>query len=322
MIGIGVGITGQQLGDVIGQIITLAEGGVTPATSALTVGQALDDTTNWATFLNAANYASIEGTIVSAVADFTGASVGDATTAFADLDTNRFAIVVTDSEGNVRTFNAGSRTVRHIAPVAGTLAPVNEAQGSGTPTVALAAGFTGQALEYTSNQAWATVSGSTLTIADEVRTGTVQITATNSGGAAFVDLSVTIAAPVVAVISPIADQSFVQNSGDVTIDLDTVFTNATSYSVTGAGASVSGSTLTLNDNTLRTGVTITVTGSNAFNSAQDTFTLTVTEAPAPDPTPAATFTANPDGTATLASLTPATAPLFEAMPNGTARRIL
>ena len=86
-------------------------------------------------------------------------------------------------------------TVRLAPPVAGSLTAVNEPQGSGKPTVNLAAGFTGQNLAYTSDQAWATVSGSTLTISDEVRTGTVQITAENSGGSAFVDLSVTIAAP-------------------------------------------------------------------------------------------------------------------------------
>lgn len=95
-----------------------------------------------------------------------------------------------------RTFFSVLRTTVHVAPVAGTLAAVNETQGDGIPPVNLAAGFTGQALVYTSNQPWATVSGSVLTIADEVRAGTVRITATNSGGSAFVDLSVTIAAPV------------------------------------------------------------------------------------------------------------------------------
>ena len=79
---------------------------------------------------------------------------------------------------------------------------------------------------------------------------------------------------------PITNQSFAISSGDVTINLDTVFTNATSYSVTGAGAFVAGSTLTLSDDTLRAGVTITVTGTNGFNSADDVFLLTVTDVPA------------------------------------------
>lgn len=84
---------------------------------------------------------------------------------------------------------------RRVPPIAGTLAAVNETVGSGQPTVNLAAGFTGNGLRYTSDQPWATVplTGSVLTILDELRDDTVAITATNSGGSVTVDLSVTIA---------------------------------------------------------------------------------------------------------------------------------
>lgn len=91
--------------------------------------------------------------------------------------------------------NTSSYTIRRIPPVAGALAAVNETVGSGQPTVNLAAGFTGNGLLYTSDQPWATVplTGSVLTILDELRDDTVTIAASNSGGSATVDLSVTIA---------------------------------------------------------------------------------------------------------------------------------
>lgn len=169
------------------QIITAT---LAPATSALTVGQSLDETTNWATFLNTANYASSEGTIVSAVADFTGASVADATTAFDDLDTNRFAIIVTDSEGNVRTFGTSPLTVVHIAPTfTGTLDPISYQQGLGPQTYEDAQGaFTGLGITWSINP----VDGLSIQVSGfinvdtnetPVQTGTaVTITATNSGG--------------------------------------------------------------------------------------------------------------------------------------------
>lgn len=173
--------------------------------------------------------------------------------------------------------------VRHAAPVAGTLVAVSTVQGSGTPQVNLSAGFTGDDLGFSEAVNWASISGSVLTIADEVRNVTLPITATNSGGAATVDLSVEITAPVVVVVAPIADQTITQGTGDATFDLRGVFDNATGYSVTGAGASIDadGYTLRLEDSDLRSGETITVTGSNAWGSAEDVFGFTVTQV-APD----------------------------------------
>lgn len=98
----------------------------------------------------------------------------------------------TPTVDSVEVVSAGY-TARYAPPVAGSLAAVNETLGTGAPTVNVAAGFTGSDLTYTEGVAWASISGSTLTINDEARSEVLTITATNSGGAATVDLSVTIA---------------------------------------------------------------------------------------------------------------------------------
>ncbi|MEM9239726.1 MAG: hypothetical protein AAGB07_07075 [Pseudomonadota bacterium] len=167
--------------------------------------------------------------------------------------------------------------VRHAPPTALGLAPVVSTQGDGTPIVNLAAGFSGQSLNYTSDQPWATVAGSNLTIADEERMGTVLVTAENSGGSVSTALTVTISEPNVLLVSPIGDQSFAQDEGDVTLDLRFVFANATTYGVSGPGAVLDGDgyTLRLADDVPRAGALITVTGSNTNSSATDVFTLTV-----------------------------------------------
>jgi len=106
------------------------------------------------------------------------------------IDLDNLYCVVTLSDAS--TINTSTYVVRYAPPVAGSLVGVNETQGIGTPTVNLAAGFTGSGLVYTENASWASITGSSLTIDDAVRTDTITITATNSGGAATVDLSVTI----------------------------------------------------------------------------------------------------------------------------------
>jgi hypothetical protein len=87
---------------------------------------------------------------------------------------------------------SSAKVIRYAPPVAGELQAVREVQGSGTPTVNVAAGFTGDDLTYSSPVSWVTVSGSTATIADELRSVMAPIVATNSGGSVTVDLPVSI----------------------------------------------------------------------------------------------------------------------------------
>jgi len=108
--------------------------------------------------------------------------------------------------------------VRHAPPTATLLQPIHETQGSGTLQVNLAAGFSGLGLVFDAAADWATVSGSILTIADEVRDDVVQITAANSGGAAQLNLYVTL-------VAPIAQTAFVDNQ-DGTVALASLGTPA------------------------------------------------------------------------------------------------
>ncbi len=104
-----------------------------------------------------------------------------------DLDVLRYAPTVDGVD-----VESPAQTIRRVPPTAGTLAAVNETQGNGTPTVTLSSGFSGGGLVYTVNVNWVTVSGNVLTIDDVVRDDVVTVTASNSGGAATVDLSVVI----------------------------------------------------------------------------------------------------------------------------------
>lgn len=259
---------------------------LTPASSVLVAGNALENTVNWSDFLDPANYATTAAgaTIASVQVNYIG-DTASPTELLADGDTNAFSMTVTDTMGTSRTFTVIPRTVVHAAPTAfGTPADQFFSAGTGIQTYDVSSGFTGSALSYridsitgvSINPASGVMSFDTDVMAAQSSTS-ILVTATNSGGSAFVDLSVTIAAPVTAVTSPIVDQSFHLASGDVTFDLRSVFTNATSYAASGAGASIDGDgfTLRLDDGAPRAGVTITVTGSNAFNSAADVFTLTV-----------------------------------------------
>ncbi|AEI93474.1 right-handed parallel beta-helix repeat-containing protein [Roseobacter litoralis] len=128
-------------------------------------------------------------------------------------DLENLFVVLTLSDGE--SIQTPASIIRHPAPVAGTLAPVLEVQGNGTPSVNLAAGFTGADLRYSASPAWITISGSTATIADALRSEVVAITATNSGGSVTVDLAVSIAvrAPVEVQVSPSGNDT----TGDGTV---------------------------------------------------------------------------------------------------------
>ena len=112
--------------------------------------------------------------------------------------------------------------IRHQAPIAGTLTPVVEVEGNGTPTVNLTTGFVGDGLIFSESVNWADVTGNILTIDDAERDDVVTITATNSGGQATVDLSVTIT-PVTAGFSveEIGEEPVITAaSGNVTITIN------------------------------------------------------------------------------------------------------
>lgn len=251
---------------------------VAPAFEDMVPGQAVNTIANYADITDPLNYQSEGATVVTARVQINGVDVGAGTDTISDGDA--VSVLVTDSLARTRAWFIDNN-VTYPAPVAGSLAAVVETQDVGqTVLVNVAAGFTGDALQYSvPASAWYGLAGSTLTInLDDPRTATIPITVTNSGGSAQVDLSVTINPLLVQLAAPIADQTFAQNSGDVTIDLRTVFNNATAYGVSGS-ASVSidpdGFTLRISDDSLVTDDTVTVTGSNANNSVQDQFQLTI-----------------------------------------------
>lgn len=111
-IAIGLGLDAPGGLGVVGQIITAT---LNPAMSALVDGQSVEDVTNWSAFTDTANFASSAGTIVSAVAAFTGDAV-DAVTALDAGQTAGFTVTVTDSAANIRVFVAGPITVAAIVP--------------------------------------------------------------------------------------------------------------------------------------------------------------------------------------------------------------
>ncbi|MGB1390515.1 MAG: hypothetical protein ACPG61_16695, partial [Paracoccaceae bacterium] len=75
-----------------------------------------------------------------------GATAATYTPDAAQIDTANLYCTLTLSDAS--TLDTPAYVVRDAPPVAGTLAPVNETQGTGTPTVNLAAGFTGLRLVY------------------------------------------------------------------------------------------------------------------------------------------------------------------------------
>ncbi|MBW4708610.1 hypothetical protein KX928_12530 [Roseobacter sp. YSTF-M11] len=116
------------------EVISVAVGGVTPASSALVVGQALQDTTGWVQFLDPGNYESADPADVGELPDVVPNFIGDtpdAITPFTVGQTNRFSITVSwPTSGNSRTFTVAPRTVLDAAPVL--TAP---ASASGTPII-------------------------------------------------------------------------------------------------------------------------------------------------------------------------------------------
>lgn len=269
----------------------------TPQTSELVVGQALQDTTDWVTFLSPANYTSSDPADIGNPDTVTVNYIGDtpdATTAFTDGQTNHFSITVTwIGTGNSRTFFTVPRTVVYALAV-NTVAPTISGNTGFGDTVTIAngtwTGAVGGAFEYRHRRDTTPINGetaaaSTLGFADSVTSRDGQVRYVNSGGptawaATSNSLTIPIMTPIVT--SAIADQTLQYQDGSSTvIDLRTVFFNAASYSVTGTSASIeaNGYELLLDDNTLLTNETITVTATNQIGSTNDVFLLTVLENP-------------------------------------------
>lgn len=123
---------------------------IQPASSLLTVGQSLSDSTNWASFLDIGNYStsasgeSIDSVLLNYIGD-----TSDAATVLADGDTNHFSVTVTDTGGTVRTFMTVPRSVVYTAPaVIGSLADQSFTIASGIHTYDVTAAFTGPMLSY------------------------------------------------------------------------------------------------------------------------------------------------------------------------------
>lgn len=132
-----------------------------------------------------------------------------------DLETLRYVPLVNGTE-----VASPAYTIRHAPPVAGTLVPVVGILGDGHISVNLSVGFTGAALIFSENVPWAQITGSVLTIDDAPRDESVTITATNSGGQASLDLSVTIAeAPVTAPAPMIAPHVTAGSASHITVTL-------------------------------------------------------------------------------------------------------
>lgn len=108
------------------------------------VGQALNETENWANFGDPLIYTT--SAAGEAIADVTALYTGDATNAsepFSDGDLNGFAISVTDSAGTTKVFDTTMRAVVHAAPQVVGLANVVSIKGGGPLQLDVSAGFTG-----------------------------------------------------------------------------------------------------------------------------------------------------------------------------------
>lgn len=121
------------------------------------------------------------------------------------------------------------------------------------------------------------------------------------------------APPVAGALAPVTGT---QGSIALQVDVASGFVgDDLSYSEDVPWASISGSLLTITDALRSDRVAITAT--NSGGSAEVDLIVTIT----PEASSVASFTANSDGTARLMSFAAATQPLFEALPDGTARRI-
>lgn len=105
---------------------------IAPALSTLYEGQRIADVTGYAEMIVETNFSSTEGSIQSAVVSFTGDAVSDGAPLLEDQIAG-YTVLVTDSEGNTGTFDAGSTRVEYKVRVTTTSA--NEADIEINPLV-------------------------------------------------------------------------------------------------------------------------------------------------------------------------------------------
>lgn len=213
---------------------------ITPATAALVVGEALNDTPNWVAITDAATYSSSDPADVgtpTVTVNYLG-STPDATTPFADGDLNRFSITVTYLSGNTRTFMTIERTVRYgvdpTVSISGSSSTVTQGLVAGSTLATITLTNTSEAAELSGDDAdlFELVGGSLRNVDDLDTLGSFDVTVNinnsrpGSDSAAFT-LTVTEAAAVATVEiteigpqpSPNADVPVVYStSADVTVE--------------------------------------------------------------------------------------------------------
>lgn len=294
MIGIGIGIR-LGSGGLVDSVVQIITATVAPATSALVVGQALEDTTNWATFLNTSNYATSAGgeTIDTVVVNYVGDTAA-ADEAFTDGETNQFSITVTDTALNARTFTTSALTVIYAA---GTAPSVADGQTWTVDDTSVnidgAASGTGLTFSYalSGSTAGVTINSGTGAITGTpsgVDSGTATITAADQYGRELTDTFTWSAAlRTQATGGADLDLSFVEDSAISSTDLTTNWTengNTLTYAITGtalpAGLSVSSAgIMTGTPTTITADATYTLRGTDEYaRTTDDTFTLAITVA--------------------------------------------
>ncbi|MGB0439065.1 MAG: glycine-rich domain-containing protein, partial [Paracoccaceae bacterium] len=159
---------------------------------------ALEDTDTPADGFTAGSFASSEGTIASTVTTYlVNGSTGASDTDLSDTDTVQVTQLVTDSEGNTRTFYTSTVTVGGVlaAPTAsGGLLDQTYAQGE-AGTYDVSGDFTGSALTYSVSGAGSSVDAAgvvTTPTASLLSSTAVVVTATNAAGSADSAFSVAV----------------------------------------------------------------------------------------------------------------------------------
>lgn len=200
--------------------------------------------------------------------------------------------------------------VTHTFPITVTvhnmLAPANTAKPSLTGTLKVGQDLTGSDGSWdgsptsytykwgrsdTGNSGWTDISGAksavyTLTAADDgkyIRRGVAASNGEGASGSSWSSASAQITYPAPSAAGGLTDRSYVQGSGNQTVDAAPDFTGAVggTWSVTGGGATISASgVVTLPSTTVQTGTVVTVTYTNSGGSASSAFQMTVTSAPA------------------------------------------
>jgi hypothetical protein len=255
----------------------------------------VDDTETPADGYTAGSYASSEGTISSAVATYlvNGASEASSYDLSAG-DTVRVRVLVTDSEGNTRTFNTAQVITTPSVALSNSAIPVISGTANVGQTLSVTDGTWAGSASRTFSYQWtrdgsdisgATASTYTLVAADDETDLGCTVTADDGFtqvSASATAVSVTYAAPSAA--AGLSDQSYDEDTGVQTVDASGDFTGAVggTWSVSGASATINQSgVVSIPTATAIGATTVTVTYTNSGGSDSSAFSVTVT---APDTT--------------------------------------